>query len=125
MKTFTYKKYKKCYFIVSTYLQPKNPIAIMIYNDKEGPISDCTTYIRGLSYKSLAVIKNYSENSKMTDFLQQLGIIKEIKCRFACNSFPETLSSLQTDNPQTMDVCEINIDKLKEYSMLWDYDENA
>lgn len=119
METFKYKKYENCYFVVSNYMKSKNAVAIMICNDYDGQISTCTTYIDEYVSKDLATIKNYSENSKMTDFLQELGIIKEIVYRFPCNAYPETLASLQTDNPQTIDICTIDFEKLKEHSKVF------
>lgn len=70
--------------------------------------------------ENFATIKNYSENSHMTDFLQELKVIDTIFFREPCNSF--VADTLFTKNPQTIDTCIINKDVLKEYTKEWYYD---
>lgn len=123
MKTFNYKKYKKCYFIVGTYAVDEYAMYIGIENKSEGMITDCTVFDRYSTYEPGKVtIKNYSENSHLTDFLKKIKIIKKICKRIPCNNFPETLASLRGGNPQTIDNCEIDMDLLKEYSKEWNYE---
>lgn len=120
MKTFTYKKYKNCYFIVGSYLADEKAIAISIENKKEGLISTCTVYDTFWSYnEDVATIKNYSENSHMTDFLTKMKVVDEIIWREPCNSFVR--DTLNTSNPQTIDTCLINKKVLKEYTKEWNY----
>jgi len=118
-KKFRYKNFDNCYFIVSSYLAQKEAMAIQIEKDGE-PIATCTVFEFGLPYSEhVTVIKNYSENSHMTNFLKKLGIVKEILYRNPCNSFvTETLTG---NNPQTFDTCLIDTDKLKEYCKIWNY----
>ena len=61
-----------------------------------------------------ATIKNYSENSGMTKFLQKLGVIEEVYSRR--KSHPLALDS------ETIDFCQIDIEKLKEYSKEFNYE---
>ena len=118
MKRFNYKQYKDCYFIVSTYAANKNALAISIENEKEGPITTCTVYLTdGLYTENTAIIKNYSENSGMTKFLQELGIVIEIFDRRPCNAL--VANTLNSSNPQTCDTCFIDKEKLKEYTKKW------
>ena len=122
MKTFNYKKYKNCFFVVGTYLSDPSAMYIGIENKQDGMITDCTVYMRYTFYETGTVtIKNYSENSNMTNFLKSLKIVKKVYNRVPCNNFSETLASLKSENPQTIDECEIDIDLLKEYSKEWDY----
>lgn len=108
-KKFDYKNYKDCYFIVSNYRNGFQPIAITIENKKVGIITTATVNMPGYCYSyEDATIKNYSENAGMTKFLKRLGIIKEIYSRRKAH--PEASKS------ETIDFCEINIEKLKEYS---------
>lgn len=119
MKTFTYKDYKNCYFIVGSYIRNNMAMEIRIEN-AEGAIMDCTIYDDSFFYTpSIAAIKNYSENSHITEFLIKLGIVKEIINRIPCNFY--VLDTLKTDNPQTIDFCFIDNDKLKEYCKSWNY----
>lgn len=119
MKKFTYKNYKNCYFIVGSYVADKRAMAISIQSDGE-PITTCTVYDDfGMYNEHITTIKNYSENSHMTDFLKELGVVADIIDRYPCNRF--VYDTLETDNPQTMDICIIDIDKLKEYCKEWHY----
>lgn len=61
-----------------------------------------------------ATIKNYSENSGMTKFLQKLGIIEEIYTSQKCH--PGATDS------ETIDYCQINVEKLREYSKKFNYE---
>lgn len=114
MKTFKYKNYANCYFIVGTYLKNKSAMAITIGND-DGPISTCTIYDDFVFYcEGITTIKNYGENSHMTNFLKKLGIVDEVLESYPCN--------YNFINPsETKDVCLINMDKLKQYCKKWDY----
>lgn len=120
MKKFKYKNYENCYFIVGSYLADKKAMAISIQNDDEGPISTCTIYDNfGIYSENITTIKNYSENSHMTKFLQKLGVVIDILDRRACNDFVK--DTLQGKNPQTIDTCIIDYNKLKEYTKIWNY----
>ena len=78
MKKFTYKDYENCYFIVGNYVVDKNAMAISIEND-EGPIATCTVYDDyGMYSRHITTIRNYSENSHMTEFLKKLGVVVDI-----------------------------------------------
>lgn len=119
MKTFNYKGKNGCYFMVNSYLANKKAMAIQIFQNDER-IIDCTVYDKmGMYSENITTIKNYSENSHMTDFLVKLGIVEDILYRYICNNY--VYDSLKTDNPQTNDCCLINIDLLKEYSKEWNY----
>ena len=121
MKKFNYKNYKDCYFIVGSYRANKEAISISIQNDDIGAIAICTMYIKDCLYSAdMVTIKNYSENSHMTEFLMKLGIVIKVMKQFPCNPFVE--DTLQTNNPQSIDVCFIDKNKLKEYSKVWNYD---
>ena len=62
MKTFTYKDYKNCYFIVGSYIRNNMAMEIRIEN-AEGAIMECTIYDDSFFYTpSIVAIKNYSEN---------------------------------------------------------------
>lgn len=120
MKKFTYKNYNNCYFIVDTYVANTNAMAISIKSDDES-ITTCTVYDDfGIYCYGVTTIKNYSENSHMTDFLKELGIVTDIIERYPCNSFVN--DTLETDNPQTIDICVIDMNKLKDYCKEWNYD---
>lgn len=121
MDTFNYKKYKNCYFTVASYEANPNAIAFSIENQENGLIATCTIFIGHTTYMdSLATIKNYSENSGITKFLQKLGIVTNIFFREPCNCL--TIGTLDTKNPQTIDTVLIDMDKLKQYSKEWYYD---
>ena len=121
MKTFKYKNNKKCYFIVSSYQTNPNAIAFSIENLKQGLITTCTVYIANKSYtKGLATIKNYSENSGMTEFLKKLGIVTKVFIKKPCNDF--VIGTFDPENAESIDTVLIDTDKLKEYSKEWYYD---
>jgi len=114
-KKFNYKKYKNCWFNVGRYVGMFGPMFIEIENEKEGPICVATVNMPGYCYDVCeTTIKNYSENSGMTKFLQKMGIIKEIYGRSKCNPMAGV--------KETIDYCLINIEKLKEYSKNFDYE---
>ena len=114
-KTFNYKKYKNCYFEVGNYFYNSQSMFIEIKNKKEGNIATATVNMPGYLYlPDTATIKNYSENSGMTKFLQKLGIIENIYTRKRCNPF--------ASEGETIDFCEINIKRLKEYSKEFNYE---
>lgn len=120
MKKFTYKNYTDCYFNVGSYMANKEAMAISIQNNDVGPITTCTVMSEWGSYdKDIITLKNYSENSHITDFLKKLGVVKEIIMRYPCNSYVG--HTLATNNPQTIDICIIDTKKLKEYSKEWNY----
>ena len=113
-KTFKYKRYKNCYFEVGNYLYNKQAMSIMINNDKwEDPIVVTVNMPDYLYAPNSATIKNYSENGKMTEFLIDLDIIEYIYSKKKCNIY--------AGGNETIDYCEINIEKLKEYSKKFDY----
>lgn len=114
-KTFKYKKYKNCYFEVGNYAYNRQSMYIQIKNDVEGDIATATVNMSNyMYYPETATIKNYGENTGMTKFLQKLGIIEEIYTRKKCNPF--------ATESETIDYCEINIDKLKIYSKQFEYE---
>lgn len=122
MKTFTYKDYENCYFRVGSYVADNEAMAISIENLEDGPIATCTIYDDYSAYSEhITTIKNYSENSHMTNFLKKLNVISEVLYSKPCNSF--VADTLHTNNPQTIDTCLINTDILKQYSKSWNYNE--
>ncbi len=119
MKKFNYKNYKNCYFVVASYAANDKAMAISIENEK-GPISVCTVYDGWSMYSEhITTIKNYSENSHMTEFLQKMGIVIDILNRTPCNEFER--NTINSSNPQTIDSCLIDTDKLREYAKEWHY----
>jgi len=113
MKKFTYKNYKNCSFSLNHYTENPNAMAISITKDDE-LIAVCTCYLDYITYtENFITIKNYSENSYMTNLFKDLGIILCIIDRIPCNQFVK--DSIYTDNPQTIDLCIIDLEKLKEY----------
>lgn len=114
-KKFNYKNYKNCWFNVGTYVGMFGPMFIEIENASSGPICVVTVNMPGYCYDTgETTIRNYSESSGITKFLQKMGIIKEVYSRKKCN--PEAGKN------ETIDYCEINIEKLKEYSKNFDYE---
>ena len=86
METFTYKNYQNCYFTVGSYVADTTAMAISIVNDEDGLISTCTIYDEFGFYASNSItVKNYSENSHMTDFLKSLGVVIDTIDRRPCN----------------------------------------
>lgn len=113
-KKFKYKNYKNCYFEVGTYFYNHSAMSIQIKNDDEGDIITVTLNMPDYFYSpGTATIKNYSENIGMTKFLQKLGIIEDLYSTRKCNMF--------ASENETIDFCQINMEKLKEYSKEFDY----
>lgn len=116
-KTFNYKNYGDCYFNVGNYLYNKQSMAINIISLNGENIATATVNMNDYMYApNTATIKNYSENSGMTEFLKKLGIIDEVYSKAHCN--PHALKS------ETIDYCLININKLKEYTNKFNYEWN-
>jgi hypothetical protein len=114
-KKFNYKKYKDCYFEVGNYLYNSQSMFIQIKNKEYGDLYTATVNMPDYMYlPDTATIKNYSENSGMTKLLQKLGIVEEIYTRKKCNSM--------ASEKETIDYCQINIEKLKEYSKEFNYE---
>lgn len=116
-KNFKIWDYKNCSFIVSHYLIEPSAIAIVIKdNDTSEIVTKCTIYDIFEEYRvGIATIKNYSENKEMTEFLKNLGIVTNIIERHKVNEMAE--------DTETIDVCNIDLKKLKEYACEWHYDE--
>jgi hypothetical protein len=88
---------------------------IQIKNEEYGLLYDATVNMPDYMYfPDTATIKNYSDNSGMTKWLQKLGIIEEIYTRKKCNPM--------ASKEETIDYCQINIKKLKEYSKEFNYE---
>lgn len=114
-KKFNYKKYGKCYFEVGNYLYNSQSMFINIESEEGESIATCTVNMLDYMYMpGTATIKNYSENKGMTKFLQKLGVIEEIYTQRKCNAYAE--------DSETIDYCQINIEKLKEYSKSFNYE---
>lgn len=114
-KKFNYKKYKECYFEVGNYFHNFQSMSIQIKNKEYGQVCTVTINMPGYLYMpDTATIKNYSENSGMTKFLQKLGIIEEVYNKRKCHP--------QASNSETIDFCQIDIERLKEYSKKFDYE---
>ena len=112
-KNFKYKEYENCSFMVGNYPMNSDAMSIAIIDD-EGIITVPTVNMPGYCYDiNTATIKNYSENSGMTKFLKKLGVVKEVYSKRKANNF--------CSNSETIDFCEINIEKLKQYSSQFDY----
>lgn len=121
MKKFTYKNYINCYFNVGSYLADNKAMAISIESEKDGPIATCTVFNDiGFYSENIVTIKNYSENSYMTKFLEKLGIVISILNRVICN--PAVYDTFFTENPQTIDTCFIDTGILRQYCKKWNYD---
>lgn len=116
-KTFNIWQYNNCAFEASHYIADSKAIAIRIVdNETSEAIVKCTTYIQNVEYKEgIATIKNYSENRGMTDFLKEMGIVTEVVESFKCNE--------DAEDTETIDVCKIDLKKLKEYARDWHYEE--
>lgn len=113
-KTFNYKENKKCSFEVTNYQNNPQAMAILIV-DSEGEVKTVATVnMPGYFYSpDTATIKNYSENSGMTKFLSKLNIIEDIYSRKKAN--------IMASESETIDYCQINVEKLKEYSSKFNY----
>ena len=113
-KTFNYKKNKNCWFEVGNYMDNPFAMSIMINsNEMENPIVVTTNMPDYMYQENTATIKNYSENSGMTKFLIKLDIIDYINSKRKANIYA-------TDG-ETIDYCDINIDELKKYSKIFNY----
>ena len=87
-KTFKYKNYGDCYFNVGNYMYNRQSMAISIVSTEGESITTVTVNMRYYMYEpNTATIKNYSENSDMTKFLQKLGIIEEVYSKSKCNTY--------------------------------------
>ncbi len=114
-KTFKYKNYGECYFNVGTYLYNKQSMAISIKSIDGEDITVATVNMNDYMYEpDTATIKNYSENSGITEFLENLGVIEDIYSRARCNPYAA--------KNQTIDYCLMNMKKLKEYTKEFDYE---
>lgn len=114
-KKFKYKEYKNCYFEVGNYKNNSQSMFIQIKNNVKGNIRTVTANMKDYLYMpDTATIKNYSENKGMTKLLEKLGIIEAIYTRRKCHPYA-------SDN-ETIDFCQINVDKLKEYSKEFNYE---
>ena len=116
-KSFPIWEYKNCSFIVSSYLS--EPIAIIFAikdNETSEIVAKCTTYDLFTNYEvGMATIKNYSENRGMTEFLKKLGVVTNIIESNKVNELAE--------ETETIDVCNIDLEKLREYATEWHYKE--
>ena len=114
MKTFKYKNYGDCYFEVNNYFHNKKSMAISIKSINGERITVATVNMVNYIYEpNTATIKNYSENTGITDFLENLDFIIDIYSRKKCNPYA-------AEN-ETIDYCLIDIDRLKEYSKEFNY----
>lgn len=110
-KTFKYKNYTNCYFEVGNYTSSSMYIKI---NNSENCDLVVTVNMSDYFYTpNTATIKNYSEGSGMTNFLLKLGIIDQVYTKRKAH--PKAVPS------ETIDFCEINIEKLKEYNKEFNY----
>lgn len=114
-KTFKYKNNRDCSFEVSNYQYNPQSMAILIVNSKGEEVVIVTVNMPEYFYSpNTATIKNYSENSGMTKFLQKLEVIETVYS--SRQAHPMALKS------ETIDFCEINVEKLKEYSSKFNYE---
>ena len=114
-KKFKYKDYKNCTFYVGNYINNHKSMAIEIIGEDKELICCCTVNMAEyLYFNGTATIKNYSENAGMTKFLSELGIINTIYSKRQCNPY--------AGKDETIDFCEINVSKLKEYSSEFNYE---
>lgn len=114
-KTFKYKNYGECYFDVGSYLYNKQAMAISISSLEGESITVVTVNMKNYMYEpNTATIKNYSENSGITNFLEKLGIIEEIYSSAKCNPYAQ--------EDETIDYCLINVKNLKKYSNTFNYE---
>lgn len=114
-KTFKYKNYNNCSFYVTNYSRNPDAMFIGILDEKGNRIFDCTRNVPDYFYEeNVAVIKNYSETYGMTDFLRKMGIVKQINTKSYFKIFGNSSN-------ESMDYCDIDIDKLKKYSSTFNY----
>ena len=114
-KKFKYKNYENCTFEVGNYVYNKQVMSIQIVNKEDGPITTCTVNMPDyMYYPDTTTIKNYAENKGMTDFLTDLNIIECVFSKRKCNTYAA--------EDETIDYCEINVDELKKYSSIFNYE---
>lgn len=114
-RKFNYKNYKNCYFEVGNYVYNPQSMYIQIRNSEEGDITTVTVNMPDYFYLPETItVKNYSYNCGITKFLKELGIIEEIYTSVKCHP-------LAAEN-ETIDYCKVNIEKLKEYSKVFNYE---
>ena len=114
-KTFNYKKYKGCSFEVGNYKYNPQSMSIIIVDSEGEERAIVTINMPDYFYSpNTATIKNYSENSGMTKFLNKLGVIETI--------YTKRRANLLAQPTETIDFCAINIDKLKKYSSKFNYE---
>lgn len=114
-KTFEYKGKRECSFKVGNYLYNPQCMSIMIVNDIDEGETVCTVNMKNYMYfPETTTIKNYSENSGMTDFLLKLGIIEQVYSKVPAHQ--------NAQKGETIDFCQINVEKLKEYSQEFKYE---
>lgn len=112
-KNFSYKKNKECYFEVFNDISNPESMCINIIDKNGKVLFNVTVYMPNYIYTpNTATIKNYSENEGMTKLLLKLGVIEFIYCSKRFHTF----------NNETIDFCLINIDKLKKYSKVFNYE---
>ncbi len=112
-KTFDYKENKGCSFKVGNYIYNSQCMSIIIANNEEEIV--CTVNMPDYMYfPETTTIKNYSENSGMTDFLLKLGIIEQVYSKVPAHQYAQ--------KGETIDFCQINVEKLKEYSQEYKYE---
>lgn len=117
-KTFKYKNYDNCSFYVMNYSRNPDAMFIGILDEHGNRICECTTNKADYFYEeNTAVIKNYMETYGMTSFLMKKGIVKEIITRSNFKIFA-------TSNKESIDYCDIDIEKLKKYSSTFNYEWN-
>lgn len=114
-KTFEYKGKEGCYFKVGSYLSNPQCMFIVIGNNIDEGETVCTVNMTNYMYfPDTTTVKNYSENSGMTEFLLKLGVIEEIYSKVPAHQLAE--------KGETIDFCAINVEKLKEYSKEYNYE---
>lgn len=114
-KNVKYKKYGKCYFEVGNYLYNSEAMSIVLKSENGEFEQVCTVNMPDYMYSpNTASIKNYSGNSGMTKFLEKLGIIDIV---YSCKK-----AHMYASNGETIDYCQIDVEKLKEYSKVFEYE---
>lgn len=114
-KEFEYKGIKHCSFVVGNYLHNKQAMAITILDAEGETVEVATVNMPDYLYSpDTATLRNYSYTSGITKFLKKLGIIEEIYSTRKCNQYAQ--------DSETIDYCQINTKKLKEYSSKFDYE---
>lgn len=113
-KTFNYKNYRNCSFEVGNYMNNPQAMYILILNSKGEEIKRVTVNMTDYFYsENTASIKNYSENSGMTNFLLKLDIIEFIYTKRKAHPL--------ANDRETIDFCEISIEEIKKYSSKFNY----